>query len=156
MIKIPLILLSLLFAACQSKIKMSDEQKEIHRLNLKILEYEQKLNQIKNAIVIPFDSISEYIMPSTFYQNEVKINEEHEFTTLLGWRKFPSNIKVEWKKTNGVGKLLKFDYDGLHRYVKVKYNKIGEYEEYGMYKLTFPNGKIIDNFWTATIKVVKD
>lgn len=110
------------------------------------------IKRFENSIIIPYDSLSKYIIPTAFHPDQ-KTNIEGEITTLLAWAKFPDNINVEWSINRGKGTLKNKEYDDLFRSVLVKHDKPGEYDIYGTYKITLPNGEIINKKWGATSSV---
>lgn len=139
-------------SSCSSNQEVEKLQAEIDMVKQEKLNLQLKLEKFENSIIIPYDSLSKYIIPTTFHP-EQKTNIEGEFSTLLAWAKFPDDIKVEWSIKKGEGMLKNRTHENLFRSVLVKYDKPGVYDVYGTYKITLPNGTVLNQDWLATNEV---
>jgi hypothetical protein len=123
-------------------------------LKLELLKLKKELNQTKNALIIPYDSLNEYVETATCGQNNISLNQESPFTTMLVLKKLPKELRIQWKITNGKASLVKKEFKNeLTRNVNHKFSTVGEKEIYGDYLITFPNGSSKIFSWARFVKV---
>ena len=122
-----LIFTLLIFASCSNN-ELDKLRKENQNLRTQIEKQRVKLKSIKNAFIIPYDSIGQYMMPVTYGEPELKVHEKSEFSTMLTWSKFPKGINYEWQITKGAGDLKNKDSKELLKHVKYSYSESGEKE----------------------------
>jgi hypothetical protein len=123
-------------------------------LKLELLKLKKELNQTKNALIIPYDSLNEYVETATCGQNTISRNKESAFNSLLIWKKFPKGINVQWQIKSGEATLIKKDYTNeVSREISHKFSTVGEKEIYGDYLITFPNGSSKIFSWARFVKV---
>jgi hypothetical protein len=124
-------------------------------LQKKVLQLESEIDDLRHeSIIISYDSITNYIMPTTFHP-EIKVNEKGEFRTALEWRKLPEKIKVECVVKSNNARIIEIPNDGLYRTVEVEFSSPGEKLIEGYYSITFPNGLVKKYEWRAYPNVIK-
>lgn len=137
----PFLFTLVLFASCNNDqmdlIKSENEELKAENDILKA--------QLEDAFVIPYDSLTRYMIPFTFGMPEMKVNEKGVYTTCLAWTKFPEGVDFKWEVTNGNG-VIKKDY-GAYKHVEFEYPTPGEKEEMGSYLLTLPTGEVKELVW---------
>lgn len=132
----------------------NDLEQENDMLKNKIVQLESVIKKLEEeSIIIPYDSLTSYIMPTTFHP-DIKLNEEGEFQALLQWRKFPSDIEVDCKVTSGNAVISDIPSDGIYRTFEVKYGPPGENMIEGEYIITLPNGVIRTYDWRAHPNII--
>ena len=143
----------LLLNSCQFK-ELDKLKKENSTLKKEVFNLKKELNLTKIAIIIPFDSLNQYVETATCGQNTISRNKESAFNSLLIWKKFPKGINVKWEIKSDDATLIKKDYkDELSREISHKFSTLGEKEIYGDYLITFPNGSSKIFSWARFVKV---
>jgi hypothetical protein len=138
--KIKPLLILLLIYSCNNKSNNENILKEINRLKQVELQYNKQSKLLNNSIIIPFDSLSNYLMPVSFGNDVLKVNEKVQFTTGLVLQKLPSNIKTKFVYNEKEVKLIDEKPTDLNRYLTQSFKDKGEKETYGEYIITLPNG----------------
>lgn len=151
--KYSIIFLSLfLFTACNSS-ELDELRTENEQLNLEMDSLKAMVKRTDDAFVIPYDSITRYMMPVTFGPPALAVGEEGEYTTLIAWSKLPQGIDVDWKLIEGEGLPISNDRKELYKRVAVSYPQLGEKDERGVYALTLPNGTQKVMMWIKSTEV---
>lgn len=137
---------ALLFVACTNK---KIEQLELENQELKqaiiILRKQQRI--MENSVVIPYDSIPNYMMPVSFGSPSLKVAENASYTVLMAWAKFPVEVRSIFKLTKGQGKITETEKDKTMQKIYYSYSKPGKMEEEGAYSITLPNGRNRELGW---------
>ena len=133
-------------SACQNSA-LDRLQTENEQLKVQIDSLEAKMSIVDDSFVIPYDSITQYMMPVTFGLPELNTGEKGEYTTMLAWPKFPIGITFNWEIIEGNGVPKRNDPDIAYKYVEFSYSETGEKEERGAYNLTLPNGTKRELMW---------
>lgn len=132
----------LLLTSCNNEVDNLKVENEELKVEIEILK-----SKLDNAFVIPYDSISQYMMPVTCGADELSVNEEAQFGTFIAWPKFPDGIEYNWKIDSGEGILRNPDKSEAYKYVEYHHSEKGEKEIRGSYNLTLPNGVIKELAW---------
>jgi hypothetical protein len=122
----------------------------LHELELRC---QKQKKQIENSLMIPYDSLGNYMMTITFGQDVIQPNETVEFTTVLAWKKLPANIQTAFVYDRDAATLRNEKYTDLKRYLNQSYNKQGDKLTTGAYRLTFPTGKQTLLGWSRYVTV---
>ncbi len=141
------LLAGILFQSC-NQYEFDHLKKDNFRLHN---ELEKLQNKIDNSIVIPPDSISEYLYPMTVSSPTGKTNKEFQFTTYLLLKKLPKNIKHKW---NSIPEPMKLTNEYLTYTVYSSYENVGIKSYTGSYILTFPNNKTKKFNWFREFEIV--
>lgn len=147
-----LMIVALVLFSCTNKVEHLEWENQ--KLTKELSRLKSKLKKYDNAFIIPFDSITDYMMPCTYGKLDLKRGENNEYTTTLIWSKFPKGIIYDWKINKGLGILKNVDKTSVMKQVRVRYLAVGEKEEQGAYCLLLPNGhkKVLTWIKPTTVK----
>lgn len=133
----------------------SKDKQENTLLKRKVLELESQIQELRGeSIIIPYDSITNFIIPTTFHP-EIKANTKGEFRTVLEWRNFPKEIKLDCLVTSDNARIKEASGSGSSRTIDVQFDSLGEKLIEGYYSISFPNGLIKKINWKAYPNVIE-
>lgn len=145
-------ILSLILITSCTNSRVQELEHENEHLAMELLKQQFALD---NSIVIPYDSISKYMMPVCFGARNTLVGESDEFRTFLAWSKLPPPIEYNWSIIQGAEQTSFKDSLELSKRVSFSYSTPGEKEIIGNYELIFPDGNTQNIIWLSYTSVAE-
>lgn len=127
----------------------ADKNESLIEENVKLRQRNAQLElKLKNALVIEYDSLQNYIVPVTFGHPNFAVGTRDTFQIYLALHRLPRGIEVKFELLDNSSELLSGgNANELTSSVVSKNDSSGIKKVLGKYVLKYSNGKSLDKLW---------